>query len=96
MKAVIKRMHNANLKRGGSGFIDPKIDDRMVTPHGFRSTFKTWAAEIMHYDDDISEAALAHKDKNKVRAAYRRTTFFEKRRALMNDYASFCLPEKVK
>ncbi|NOU08204.1 MAG: tyrosine-type recombinase/integrase [Hyphomicrobiaceae bacterium] len=59
-----------------------------ATAHGFRTSFKTWAAET-GVPDDISEAALAHTDPNKVRAAYLRTTFFEKRRTLMQSWANF-------
>jgi integrase len=59
------------------------------TPHGFRSTFKTWSAEAGGVADEISEAVLAHMDRNKVRAAYRRTTFFDQRRAVMNAWGRF-------
>jgi integrase len=58
------------------------------TPHGFRSAFKDWAAEL-GIRDEVSEAALAHADRNKVRAAYRRTTFLVERRGLMNDWTAF-------
>jgi integrase len=52
------------------------------TPHRFRSTFKDWCAEH-GVRDEVSEAALGHADPNKVRAAYRRTRFFEERADLM-------------
>ena len=58
------------------------------TPHGFRSAFKDWAAET-GVRDEVSEAALAHSDRDKVRAAYRRTRFHEERRALMERWATF-------
>lgn len=57
-----------------------------ATPHGFRSTFKDWAAET-GVRDEVSEAALAHADPNKVRAAYRRTRFLEERVGLMQRWA---------
>ncbi len=62
--------------------------DRRVagTPHGFRSEFKDWAAEH-GVRDGVSEAALAHSDGNKVRAAYLRTRFLYERRILMRDWA---------
>lgn len=52
------------------------------TPHGFRSTFKDWCAET-GVRDEVSEAALAHADQNKVRAAYRRTLFLDERIGVM-------------
>jgi integrase len=57
-------------------------------PHGFRSSFKDWAAEA-GVRDEVSEAALAHTDRDKVRAAYRRTRYLEERTALMKVWADF-------
>jgi integrase len=59
-------------------------------PHGFRSTFRDWAAESTGYPSEVVEAALAHAIQSKVEAAYRRGDLFEKRRRLMADWASFC------
>lgn len=61
-----------------------------AVPHGFRSTFRDWAAERTHYPNEVAEMALAHVVGNKVEAAYRRGDLFEKRRALMEDWAAFC------
>lgn len=63
------------------------------TVHGFRSAFKDWSAEN-GYPNEVSEAALAHAVANKVEAAYRRTTFFEQRITMMNDWADFCLADE--
>ena len=60
-----------------------------ITPHGFRSTFRDWAAETTSHPSDVVEMALAHTVGNKVEAAYRRGDLFEKRRALMDDWAAF-------
>ena len=60
------------------------------TVHGFRSAFRDWVAEETNYPGEVAEAALAHAIPNKVEAAYRRTDFLEKRRALMRDWATFC------
>lgn len=57
-----------------------------ATPHGFRTSFKTWAAET-GVRDEVSEAALAHTDSNEVRAAYRRTTYLDERRSVMEVWA---------
>lgn len=59
-------------------------------PHGFRSTFRDWAAERTNYPRDLAEMALAHTITNKVEAAYRRGDMFEKRRRIMDDWAKFC------
>jgi integrase len=61
-----------------------------LTAHGFRATFKTWASERTSYQNEIAEAALAHVIGDKVEQAYRRTDMFEKRRRLMQQWATFC------
>lgn len=61
-----------------------------VTVHGFRSAFRDWVAEETDVPGEIAEAALAHANSNKVEAAYRRTDFLEKRKALMRDWGEFC------
>ena len=64
------------------------------TVHGFRSTFRDWAADN-GFADSWCEAALAHLNPNKTEAAYRRTTFFEQRRdKLMPAWASFALGDR--
>jgi integrase len=63
-----------------------------VTVHGFRSTFRDWAAEATSYPNHVVEQALAHTIGNAVEAAYRRGDLFDKRRHLMNDWAAFCEP----
>lgn len=64
---------------------DAKIDG---TPHGFRTSFKVWASEN-GVRDEVSEAVLAHGDPDRVRAAYRRTTFLEDRRIAMQRWSGF-------
>jgi integrase len=59
-----------------------------ITSHGFRSTFRDWAAE-RGYQDPVAEAALAHSVPDAVVAAYKRTTFFEMRKKMMDDWAAF-------
>lgn len=61
-----------------------------AVPHGFRSTFRDWAAERTHYPGEMAEMALAHAIADKVEAAYRRGDLFEKRRRMMEDWARFC------
>jgi integrase len=59
------------------------------TVHGFRSTFRDWAAEQTAYPSDVVEMALAHSVGNHVQQAYYRTDLFEKRTALMRDWAGY-------
>jgi integrase len=63
---------------------------RAITVHGFRSTFRDWAAERTNFPSEVAEAALAHVVGDKVEAAYRRGDLFEKRRRLMQDWANYC------
>ena len=60
-----------------------------AVPHGFRSTFRDWAAERTNYPRDVAEMALAHAIGDKVEAAYRRGDLFEKRSRMMTDWAKF-------
>jgi integrase len=60
-----------------------------LTVHGFRSTFRDWAAETTGHPNHVVEQALAHTIGNAVEAAYRRGDLFEKRAALMSDWAAF-------
>lgn len=60
-----------------------------ITAHGFRSTFRDWAAEETIHTREVAEAALAHASGDKVERAYQRGDFFEKRRLLMGDWNSY-------
>jgi integrase len=61
-----------------------------ITVHGFRSTFRDWAAETTAYPNHVVEMALAHTVSNKVEAAYRRGDLFVKRQRLAADWAKYC------
>ena len=67
-----------------------RMDRKDITAHGFRSTFRDWAAETTAYPSEVVEMALAHTIRNKVESAYRRGDLFEKRKRLMDDWAKFC------
>ena len=60
-----------------------------TTAHGFRSSFRDWAAERTNTPREVAEMALAHTIKDKVEAAYRRGDLFEKRRQLMQAWATY-------
>jgi integrase len=101
--AVLKRMQGLG---GEFVFRGPKADrplsnmamltllGRMgrgdITAHGFRSTFRDWAAERTNFSNEVIEMALAHAIDDKVEAAYRRGNLFDKRRRLMDAWAEFC------
>jgi integrase len=61
-----------------------------ATPHGFRSSFSTWAAEETEFDAEIRESCLAHFTGNKVAAAYQRGDLLLKRRRLMDAWGRYC------
>jgi integrase len=61
-----------------------------ITAHGFRSSFRDWAAECTSFAREVMEMALAHTIGSAVEAAYRRGDLFEKRRRLMEDWATYC------
>ncbi len=67
-----------------------------AVPHGFRSTFRDWAAECTAYPDEIRKVASSHKVGNAVQQAYQRTDLLEKRRNLMRDWANFLDNPSVK
>lgn len=83
LTAVIRRMNSEAqtwVDKGG----------KPITVHGFRSTFKMWAAESTNYPREVAEHALAHQLPDAVERAYQRGTQFAKRTAMMNEWARFC------
>jgi integrase len=67
-----------------------RMDRSAITVHGFRSSFRDWAAESTAYPGEVVEMALAHAIKNLTEAAYRRGDLLEKRSRLMEEWARFC------
>ncbi len=88
------------------GLLFPGVKDRPITTaatlavakelraglsaHGFRSTFKDWAGDMTSFPREVSEMALAHTIKDKTEAAYRRKDALERRKKLMQEWATFC------
>jgi integrase len=106
--AVLERARNAgegsefvfpNTGRGRplSNMAMLKLMERMgrpeLTTHGFRSTFRDWAAEQTAFPSEVAELALAHAIGDKVEAAYRRGNMFDKRRKLMDAWGEFLSKE---
>jgi integrase len=71
-----------------------RIGREDLTIHGYRSTFRDWAAEQTNFPREVAEAALAHVIADRTEAAYRRGDLFEKRRSLMRAWAAYCLMEQ--
>jgi integrase len=86
LTAVIRRMNGDKEKK-------PQWTDKngnTVTIHGFRTTFRMWAAEATNFPREVAEHALAHQLPDPVERAYQRGTQFVKRTALMEDWATHC------
>jgi len=83
LTAVIRRMNGDPPK-----WVDK--DGNTITIHGFRSTFRMWAAESTNYPREVAEHALAHQLPDAVERAYQRGTQFAKRASMMNEWAKFC------
>lgn len=62
-----------------------------ITAHGFRSTFADWVNEQTTFPREVREAALAHVNQNRAEVAYSRTDYLDKRRPMMEAWASYCL-----
>jgi integrase len=67
-----------------------RMSRRDLTVHGFRSSFRDWAAEMTNYPAEVVEMALAHTIADEVEAAYRRGDLLEKRAKLMQAWADYC------
>ena len=82
-------------RRGGKPLNDKELrwlvreQGIAAVPHGFRSSFRDWAAEETVHPREVIEAALAHVVRNRVEAAYARSDLFERRRVLMDDWARY-------
>lgn len=84
-KTCLSNMAMLTLLKKGMGRLD-------ITPHGMRSTFRDWVSERTDFSRELAEAALAHKLRDKVEAAYRRGDLLEKRRVLMDAWGLYCSP----
>lgn len=95
--AMRKRISNVNtldIDNGGGGFydtneLDANSSPRIATLHGMRSTFAVWAREVNKYSKEIVDKCLAHKEVNRVTAAYQRTDLIEQRTIIMEEWAKY-------
>ena len=104
-RGALAVLQEAQALADGSGVVFPSARGRPLSgfaivklvrdlgigavPHGFRSSFRDWAAECSDAPREVCELALAHVNSDRVEAAYRRTDLFERRRALMEQWAAF-------
>ncbi|MCY3837520.1 MAG: tyrosine-type recombinase/integrase [Gammaproteobacteria bacterium] len=102
---ALEILWEAHGHTGGTGLVFPTARHRPVSdstlskllrelgvkavPHGFRSSFRDWAAECTDAPREVCELALAHVNSDRVEAAYRRSDLFERRRALMQEWADY-------
>lgn len=87
---LVKTLHRNEEELGHDGFVDHRQDQRVVVPHGFRSTFRDWAAERSSYPREVIEHCLAHQLRDRAEAAYQRGSILPKRTELMEQYDRFC------
>ena len=79
-----------HLSEGGMDAVLDRMKREDATVHGFRSTFRDWAADTKKFEREVVEHALAHQLKDKAEAAYQRSTMLEKRKKLMNAWDAYC------
>ena len=103
--AAMAVLENARQMNGGDGLIFPSDKGKVLSvstlsklvrengikavPHGFRASFRTWAAECSDVPREIAEFALGHVEGSSAELAYRRTDYFEKRRELMEQWGTY-------
>ena len=106
--AAMSVLQSARHLTNGEGLIFPSATGKVLSdntlskllrengiaavPHGFRSSFRDWAAELTDYPSEIAEHALGHVEGSATVRAYRRTDYFEKRQHLMEDWATYIVP----
>jgi integrase len=84
------KVPSTSLSGGAMRALLERMSRSDITPHGFRSAFRDWAAEQTAFPREVAEMALGHAVGNQVEAAYRRGDLREKRRKLMEAWAAYC------
>jgi integrase len=82
-----------HLSTGGMDAVLKRMKCTDADVHGFRSTFRDWAADTKKFEREVVEHALAHQLKDKAEAAYQRSTMLQKRKKLMNAWDAYCSTE---
>jgi len=84
--ALMRRLNNPQLM-----WLD-KAQNKPATPHGFRSSYRTWAEEQTNFTFEVKETAFAHQVGNQVQRAYQRSDLLDQRREILQDWADFIMP----
>jgi integrase len=92
LSATMRRMHDAEVKAGRPGYLDP-ASGRPAVVHGLRSTFRQWTAE-QGFDRDMAELQLAHLVGSDVERSYQRSDMLDRRRTMMAQWAGFLAGEE--
>jgi integrase len=87
---VMWAMNAARQAAGLQAYVDPQQGSREIVPHGFRSSFRDWAAERTNFQKELAEKALAHTIGDETVRSYQRGELLEKRRRLMTAWSAFC------
>jgi integrase len=85
----------SHLSSGGMDALLERMERDDATVHGFRSTFRVWAADETRFEREVIEQSLAHQLKDKTEAAYLRSTMLPKRKKLMEAWAKYCFGMKL-
>jgi integrase len=88
MAQLMKKMHAADVKAGGEGYLDAQTG-KIAVPHGNRSSFTVWATETGHYEWQLAMAAIWHKMGTAHDLAYQRSDLVERRREMMTEWSRF-------
>lgn len=88
MSAVMRKMHQAEVDAGSTGWLDP-VSGRPAVPHGLRSTFRDWAATRTDAPREVAEMCLAHIVASSTEVAYQRSDLLDQRRDLMDRWGAF-------
>ena len=87
------QVRDKSLSNMAMDMVPRRMKADAVTTHGFRSSFRDWAGNETSFPRDLIETALAHVIADKTEQAYRRSDALEKRRKLMEAWASYCEPK---
>ena len=87
--AMLRAIKDMNRDASGQPLWVDRRSGRLITPHGFRATFRTWGEDV-GFARELLEEALGHQIGTVVERAYRRTDSFERRRTVMQAWADFC------
>ena len=90
MAQLVRRMHNSARAAHHTGWIDHEEGGRLITPHGFRSSFRKWAIVQIVFPNEMIELALAHQLPDRAALLHSQATNLAELRKLMSMWAKYC------